>query len=128
MKHVVPCLLFLLLAVGCGQPAPTQLSQARDGLTAVLSMTPAAPAAMKPVVLLLTLRDSDGRAVNDAEVACDLTMPGMAMPDNKPKLSAEGDGRYRAETVFTMSGAWRVEASVSRPSGETVFTFDFEIP
>lgn len=121
-------LLLVLSACGNDAAAPSLLSQTRDGLTATLSLDPAAPATMHPVALVLTLLDAQGQAVDGVEARYDLTMPGMTMPKVMPNAVPEGQGRYRVETVFTMSGDWRIKATVTRPEGVTVFDYDITVP
>jgi hypothetical protein len=82
---------------------------------------------MEPVRLSLSLTDASGQAIESAQVAYDLTMPGMSMPPSRPQASNEGNGLYVAETTFTMSGDWRAEATVTYNAETTTFTFDFLI-
>jgi hypothetical protein len=118
----------LLVLFGCGSTASnTELTQTRDGLTATLAVKPASLAVMKPVVLQLTLREEHGGVVEGAVVQYDLTMPGMTMPKTSPVAVAEGGGRYRAQTLFTMSGDWRIEATVTRPGGVTAFSYGIRV-
>lgn len=133
MRYGLPALLLtllLLVAMACsGQPdTPAARTRTQAGLTATLTLAPDSPAAMQPVQLLLTLRDTRNSPVDGARVAWNLTMPDMAMPENRPKATMLGEGRYRAETVFTMSGKWRMEATVSRPEGTTTLNFDIAVP
>lgn len=60
----------------------------------------------------------DGRPLEGARVAFDLTMPDMEMPLNRfeaPAVPGE-PGRYRGEGTFTMKGRWQIEA-VARHQG-----------
>jgi hypothetical protein len=82
---------------------------------------------MDPVTLSLTLTDPNGQAIEGAQVAYDLTMPGMAMPPNQPQASDKGNGLYETGTTFSMSGDWRAEATVAYNGKTTTFTFDFSI-
>ncbi len=82
---------------------------------------------MKPVTLSLTLTDSKGNAIEGADVAYDLTMPGMTMPPNHPQATDKGKGLYQVDTTFTMSGDWHAEAAVTYKGVTTPFTFDFSV-
>ena len=82
---------------------------------------------MEPVTLSLSLTDLNGQAIESAQVAFDLTMPGMSMPPNQPQASDKGGGLYIAESTFTMSGDWRAQAAVILNGETTTFIFDFAI-
>ena len=123
---IVVCMLTLFLA-GCGKSTPKEFSQTNGGLTASLSIAPYPPVVMEPATLRLTLTDAAGQMIDGARIAYDLTMPGMAMPPNQPQASGQGDGRYHADAIFTMSGKWRVQATVTHNGKEAVFTFDFSV-
>lgn len=112
---------------GCGQAKTKELTQSQNGITAVFSMSPASPSMMEPVTLLFSLTDANGKVIEGAQVAYDLTMPGMAMPPNQPQATDEGSGHYNADAIFTMSGDWRAEATVTYNGETTIFAFDFSI-
>jgi hypothetical protein len=112
---------------GCGQTTTQDFTQTQNGITAVFSMTPNSPVMMKPVTLSLTLTDSKGNAIKGADVAYDLTMPGMTMPPNQPQATDKGKGVYQADATFTMSGDWHAEAAVTYKGVTTPFTFDFSV-
>ncbi len=121
-------LITMLILCSCdGTTSSAPLVQAEDGLSATLEIMPDPPAAMQDATLLLTLRDADGNLVPGASVMFDLTMPAMAMPENQPKATEEKDGIYRADTVFTMSGEWQIDAKVTTEGTQKVFTFQINI-
>ncbi|MCA9987451.1 MAG: FixH family protein [Anaerolineales bacterium] len=99
-----------------------------DGdVTAVLSLSPDTPTVMNPTVLTLMLQDAGGQPITGANVAFDLTMPGMAMPPNSAQASDDGHGAYNAEVTFTMAGDWQIQADVTYPDGSATFSFDLTI-
>lgn len=54
---------------------------------------------------------------------CDLTMPAMPMPPNRPMLRPIGD-KLVGDAIFTMAGAWRASCTVEyadRPREIIVF-------
>jgi metal-sulfur cluster biosynthetic enzyme len=80
---------------------------------------------MQDMMLEIELQD-DGQPVIGATVVMTLTMPGCPMAPSYPALQDEGNGRYRAQTVLTMAGAWQADAMVTFPGGQdTQFTFFF---
>jgi hypothetical protein len=131
MKKIFLSLLALVILTfiltGCGQTAIPEFTQTQNSITAVFSMSPDLPAAMVPVTLSLKLTDASGKAIEGAQVAYDLTMPGMTMPPNQPQTTDKGRGVYQADAAFTMSGDWRVEAAVTYNSEIIPFTFDFSV-
>jgi hypothetical protein len=129
-KNILILLVLVAMAFycsGCQQKEPQEFTQTQGGITATFTMKPASPGMMEPVRLSLSLTDASGQAIESAQVAYDLTMPGMSMPPNRPQASNEGNGLYVAETTFTMSGDWRAEATVTYNAETTTFTFDFLI-
>jgi hypothetical protein len=50
---------------------------------------------------------TDGKPLTGAVVRCDLTMPSMPMPENRPQVT-ERDGAYVGEMILTCTmGDWR---------------------
>jgi hypothetical protein len=129
-KNLLISLVLVVLAsycCGCQQKEPREFTQTQNGITATYTMDPALPGMMEPVTLSLSLTDLNGQAIESAQVAFDLTMPGMSMPPNQPQASDKGGGLYIAESTFTMSGDWRAQAAVILNGETTTFIFDFAI-
>lgn len=55
-------------------------------------------------------QDSPDSAIRSG--ACDLTMPAMPMPENRPVLECSGQ-RCRGRAVFTMAGAWQARCDLT---------------
>ncbi len=119
-------LIFVIFSLlGCAQKDTPAFTQTQDGITATFSISPASPVAMEPVTLSLSLTDANGQAIEGAQVAYDLTMPGMSMPPNQPQATDQGQGLYLADATLTMSGDWRAAAAVTYNGQTTTFNFDF---
>jgi hypothetical protein len=102
--------LLALMLTACGPaaaPPPPRLQQIVDGLTIGLEAT-ASPKLNASEQLIVVLIDAQGRPVEGAEVYVDLTMPAMPMGTNRPIAEAQGQGRYLAQTAYTMTGDWEV--------------------
>jgi len=57
---------------------------------------------------------------------CDLTMPAMPMPPNRPILHPVND-ILRGEAIFTMAGSWQANCAVSYTDGvRENFLFNLE--
>lgn len=83
---------------------------------------------MKMIPFRLTIKDASGQPLTGAKVRCDMTMPSMAMPENRPKVMEHDDGSYGGELVFTCAqGAWRITCLAEKSDGSTQ-TAIFEIP
>jgi hypothetical protein len=78
----------------------------------------APPRTMTPTPMQLELTTADGAPLTGAEVECDLTMPAMSMPVNRPQLRESTPGVYACEAVFTMAGDWEATFDIRLPDGE----------
>lgn len=102
------CLLPVALLVACAAPpAPTRQEQTIDGVTITLESVDQARINTEQI-FTISLADAQGRPIDGADVYLDLTMPAMPMGTNRPVADAQGEGRYRASTAYTMTGAWEI--------------------
>ena len=140
---VTVCLIVLLSAAltklcsSCGQsdePAGAAGSETageaghfvmtQGGITADLRVDPYPSLPMRKASFSLALTDEDGTAVAGATVLCDMTMPEMEMPLNRPEFSETRAGAYSADVLFTMAGEWQAALGVTLSDGRThTFTF-----
>ena len=91
---------------------------------AVLEIQADELATMTAIPFRLTIRDTAGRQVTGARVQCALTMPSMAMPENRPTVT-ESDGAYTGEMILTCTmGDWRMSCTATPPAPARVMTFD----
>ena len=75
----------------------------------------------------LTIRDPNGRPLTGARISCELTMPSMPMPENRPKVT-ERNGTYVGELIFACPmGDWRFTCRAETAAG-TSQTVAFDIP
>lgn len=103
-----------------------ELSAAAGG-PAVLEFAAAPLVAMTVIPFRLELKNADGTPLTGAEIRCELTMPSMPMPENRPKIT-ERDGAYVGDMIFTCTrGAWRFTCVVTPPEGGQR-TLAFDIP
>ncbi len=120
-------LLFCLsLAVPAGAATTRVEASGTAGYCGVLEFAAAPLVTMRPTPFTLTLFAPDGRPTTAPDATCELTMPGMPMPDNRPELSAR-EGRYSGAAVFTMAGSWRVVVALHSGNAEVDrLSFDLE--
>jgi len=65
----------------------------------------------------LVINRPDGKPLTGAKVRCDLTMPLMPMPENRPQV-VERDGAYAGEMILTCTmGDWRLACVVEDTNG-----------
>lgn len=132
-KLIYFALLFFLMfwLVGCnsskGNSSSESIAQTSGGLTGKLSFDPDPPVMMSPVEMTLTLSDSNGNAVDGAQVSYDLTMPAMPMPPNQPEARGQGNGNYQTEATFTMQGEWQADVTVVVNGKTENFIFEFTV-
>lgn len=76
------------------------------------------------------LQDSNGHAINDAQLSIDGGMPqhGHGLP-TRPRVTRNlGDGVYEIEGVrFNMGGWWEFKVIVAGPQGGDVITFNLDL-
>ena len=74
---------------------------------------------MKPLPIMLSVKNAGGVPVSGVKVSCSLTMPAMAMPNNSPPIKESDEaGLYKGFFLLTMGGLWHVEFSFAGGSGE----------
>jgi hypothetical protein len=78
----------------------------------------------------VTVRDTEGRAIDDAQISIDGGMPqhghGLA---TRPRVTRNlGDGIYEIEGVrFNMGGWWEFKLAIAGPHGADTVTFNLDL-
>jgi hypothetical protein len=78
----------------------------------------------------VTLRDSDGRVVDEAQISIDGGMPqhGHGLPTRPRVTRALGDGIYEIEGVrFNMGGWWEFKLTIAGSRGADTVTFNLAL-
>jgi len=123
--------LFLLLSftnqgLAASSPGTRLEIEGIDGGKAILKLAAEPLRTMTATPFHLTLTDGAGNPIIGAQVRCDLTMPAMPMPENRPAVR-EKDGFYWGEAIFTMAGDWQAAFQVAMPDGRLeILIFDLE--
>jgi hypothetical protein len=76
------------------------------------------------------VRDADGRAVDEAQIAIDGGMPqhGHGLPTRPRVTRSLGDGMYEVEGVrFNMGGWWEFRLAIAGPGGSDTITFNLDL-
>lgn len=127
LLSVLLCGLFLSHAYADNRAATRFEASSAAGVTAILEFAAAPLVAMTVIPFRLEVKNADGTPFAGTAVSCDLTMPSMPMPDNRPKVTAR-DGAFVGEIIFTCTqGAWRFTCTASGGSGSPQ-TFAFDLP
>lgn len=98
-------------------------AQQSGGMIVVLSLNPYPPSVGQGE-FDVTLTDVSGRAINDADISLNLTMPAMRMPPNQPVMEFVSDGGYYTTAYYTMRGWWRIEVIITRGNEKQSVFFD----
>jgi hypothetical protein len=122
---LIGALLFMAVFVSsCGDNAAPPTDTSAPGTSASgaykinLRIDPNPPAGAKENTMHVTVEDSAGKPVSDAQVHITLTMP--AMPEMKmPEMKNGADlpwtgSEYSAPVQVTMAGGWNVEVEAKR--------------
>jgi hypothetical protein len=78
----------------------------------------------------VTLRDAEGRAIDDAQMSIDGGMPqhGHGLPTRPRVTRGLGDGIYEIEGVrFNMGGWWEFSLAIAGPGGADKVTFNLDL-
>ena len=114
-KTVFSLFLFLLLSSSV-YAAETVLTAAdADGSTATLTLSSKPVLTMTMIDLNLTINKAHGDTLLPTSAVCDLTMPAMPMPRNRPVLEC-GPVGCSGTAIFTMAGEWDVICEVTFPA------------
>ncbi len=117
-------LFFILLALSAGgSTASAQITIASSGAeTARLEIRAEALLSMRPLAyrIIPDVADPFAGAIPET-LLCELTMPAMAMPDNRTE-ARDQQGVFVGEMVLTMAGDWRMDCALDGKS------YRFEIP
>jgi hypothetical protein len=89
-----------------------------------LALSPYPPSAGQPATFDVKLTDVNGKAIDDASISLDLTMPSMWMPPNQLTMEFVTGGKYTATGQFSMHGGWRIEVIITRGDKTQSVFFD----
>ncbi len=67
--------------------------------------------------LIIDVKDTEGKPVDNAKVSVDINMTSMNMGTQQGEATAQGSGKYAASARFTMLGPWRITTKVTMPNG-----------
>lgn len=127
-KNLVPIILLVvivLVGVLSFKFIFSGSSNASDNSQISLSTNPNPPR-LGQTTLVITVKDSNGKPVDNAIVFFDLNMTAMNMGTQQGNAASQGNGQYAATGRLSMGGPWAVKTKVTMPGGE-VINKDFTI-
>jgi hypothetical protein len=97
----------------------------------VATLEPARPIRPRQMqTVRVTLRDAEGRAIDEAQISVDGGMPqhGHGLP-TRPRVTRNlGDGSYEIEGVrFNMGGWWEFKLAIAGSRGADTVTFNLDL-
>lgn len=114
-------LLFaVLLLAGCSKPSsvPNEVKPAPAlSATGELEVTPVNPKSKEPVTVKMTVKDRNGKPIENANVRATFTMT-MGDSEMQETLDLKWDGKqYAASKVLPMAGRWRIAVEARDANG-----------
>jgi len=126
--------LALLFFAGCKKKTAPPQARAKSAIIATLAapgsafvmslaLDPAQPRFASKTTFRVTMKQTAGTPVDDAQVEVSLVMPLMDMGKNQFTLKPTGSGEYEGAGEFSMAGEWEVVATATAQgkTGETTF-------
>jgi hypothetical protein len=122
MKKIALVVLSLLLSAGIVWAKGHEIEKKVGDLTVVVEMQ-RKPAIMGENGIVVTVKDAAGKAVTDAGVKVEYSMPAMPgmPPMNYGAVLALQKNSYQGKLNFSMSGPWNIVVKIVR-DGKTLST------
>ena len=116
----------LSFLIACGDAAAPSSPPAQSGVNISLTTNPDPPKS-GDVELVVTVSDTSGQPIPDADVfifADHSEMQGMSMDG---RTTAQGGGQYAITAGFEHGGKWKVTVQVKKAPLDTAQEFDLEL-
>ena len=126
--------MMMIHGTGAKRPAASEFGLGPRSSTEsryVATLEPAKPLRPRQMqTVRLTVRDAEGRAIDEAQISVDGGMPqhGHGLP-TRPRVTRNlGDGIYEIEGVrFNMGGWWEFKLAIAGPRGADTVTFNLDL-
>lgn len=126
--------LNMIHGTGARRPAASEFGLGPRASAAgryVATLEPARPLRRRQMqTVRVVVRDTDGRAIDEAQIAIDGGMPqhGHGLPTRPRVTRALGDGAYDIEGVrFNMGGWWEFRLAITGAHGTDTVTFNLDL-
>lgn len=115
MKRLTIIVIAIILVAGVVYAKDYEVTKKAGDFNVVIKIDKNPPVAGKNNVEI-AITDASGKAVTDAKVVLNYSMPAMA---GMPAMSYKADGQlkgtvYRTSTNYSMSGSWNNEIKITR--------------
>jgi hypothetical protein len=117
MRTVIKLFITVILATGLLNAAAFEKEAKSATATVVMTSQKPLVVGSNTIELQITL---DNEAVEGAEVTLKSfmpAMPGMPAMENTVEASSLGNGRFKAEVNFSMSGTWQIHILITPETG-----------
>ena len=126
--------MMMMHGTGVKRPAATEFGMGPRASAEgryVATLEPARPLRPRQMqTVRMTLRDAEGRAIDDAQISIDGGMPqhGHGLPTRPRVTKSLGDGTYEIEGVrFNMGGWWELKLAIAEARGADTVTFNLDL-
>ena len=126
--------MMMIHGTGAKRPAASEFGlgpRSSAGGSYVATLEPAKPLRPRQMqTVRVTVRDAEGRAIDDAQISIDGGMPqhGHGLP-TRPRVTKNlGEGMYEIEGVrFNMGGWWEFKLAIAGSRGADTVTFNLNL-
>lgn len=127
MKKIAAVTMALLLIAGIAYAKNYEVKKKAGDYDVVAAIDKNPPVAGDNI-LTIAVKDASGKAVTDAKVKVDYTMPAMpGMPAMNYKADAKLEGsEYKATLNLSMSGAWNVAVKITKGGKTSTMKFNVD--
>lgn len=127
MKKIAAVTMVLLLIAGIAYAKNYEVKKKAGDYNVVATIDKNPPVAGENI-LAVAVKDASGKAVTDAKVKVEYSMPAMpGMPAMNYKTDAKLDGsEYKATLNLSMSGAWNIAVKISRSGKISTMKFNVD--
>ncbi len=127
MKKIALFSMILVLVAGIAFAKSYEVTKKIGEYTVIASIDKNPPTAGENV-LAVSVRDALGKAVTDAKVKVDYSMPAMpGMPAMNYRADAVmKDGLYSAKLNLSMSGGWNIVVKIARGGKTSTMKFNVD--
>ena len=126
--------MMMIHGTGAKRPAASEFGlgpRTSAGGRYVATLEPARPLRTRQMqTVRVTVRDAEGRAIDDAQISIDGGMPqhGHGLPTRPRVTRSLGDGVYEIEGVrFNMGGWWEFKLAIAGSRGADTVTFNLDL-
>ena len=126
-KNLLIILAIIIFIVGIfGLKIKSSSNSTNKGDETITLLTEPNPLKIGQATFIITVKDSNGKSVDNAKVFFDLNMTAMNMGTQQGYATSMGNGKYSAIGNLTMMGPWKVTTKVTMPDG-SIINKDFTV-